>query len=148
MGQYKILHTAQQKKSINSITAKATGAAYLVLVILTDEKYTANIYTIVSDDPIITEAHNETKLSAPYFSKRPLSIAIDALPDNGLVIIKGMSSDGMPIFESGSVSNSETRSSTPDTSSIRTLIKRAHNVGISENELFTPCSAPSRKNSK
>ena len=130
---------------MKSITATATGAAYLVFVTPAEEKYTANTYTTVSDEPIITEAHNETKLSAPYFSNNPSSIAIDALPDIGLVMANGISSDGMPILESGAVNNPETRSRTPDASSIRTLTRSAQSVGMSDTALCTPSLAPKRK---
>ena len=90
----------------------------------------------------------QAKLSAPYYENISSSIAIEALPETGLVTIKGISSEGTPTLESGTLSNSETKSSAPETLSIFTDMTRAHSVGRIEKEVDIPSFAPVIKLSK
>ena len=78
------------KSPINA--AINTNLFFLIPILLV---YIAIVYKVVSVDPIIVEAISPNLLSTPYFIIISLPIAIEALPDIGLNIAKGIISVGI-----------------------------------------------------
>ena len=84
----------------------ATSAAiitHLVFLIPTELVYIAIVYSVVSVEPIITDAINPMLLSTPYCVIISVATAIDALPDIGLNNANGIICAGIFIvFNIGS----------------------------------------------
>ena len=129
----------------NSMTAIAHGRAYPLFFMPTDEKYTPKTYIIVSELPMITDAHAAVKLSAPYFDSISEYIAVDALPDTGLVKSNGKSPSGTPTASAAGEISSEIACGIPDAFSILTPTSSSTNVGSNPTAVFNPSTAPSLK---
>ena len=97
---------------------------------------------------MIIDAHRPIKLSAPYVSSNPSYEAIDAPPDNGLVIAKEKISLGIFKKSHTGLSIFTKRSLIPDAEKIEIETERAHIVGKSPQAVFMPSVAPALKDEK
>ncbi len=122
----------------------AIGTVPRVFLIPIAPKYTETTYKRVSDEPAITEAHLPTKLSAPYVSNILDIIAVDAPPDSGLTKIKGIISDGIPIFAAMGPKNEDNATEAPLALNIYIALSNATRVGNSLIDVLIPSFAPSR----
>ena len=76
--------------NIPTISAiRADTKTNLIFFIPTQLVYIAIVYKVVSVDPIIVDAIKPILLSTPYIVIISVATAIDALPDIGLINIKG-----------------------------------------------------------
>lgn len=77
----------KQEKKIQKIMVKnAAGIVCLVLLTLVAAKYTETIYSTVSLEEDKIDETKDIKLSGPYCSNISLTIAVEALPDTGLIM--------------------------------------------------------------
>lgn len=100
---------------------------------------------MVSEEPIITDAHLPIKLSAPYVFNMSLTVASAALPDIGRIIAIGTSWAGNPSFESSGDSASHTMSKKPDALNMETATISPTNDGNILIDVLKPFFAPFKK---
>lgn len=144
----KILVNMHDKNTLRIEMKIAQGRAYLVFLIFEFEKYTLTTYTTVSDEAIIIEAHNPSKLSTPQLERISLNVANDAPPERGLVIISGKISDGIPNLLKTGDNILVKKSKAPDAENALTATIKAHNVGSNLHALMAPFLIPERNTLK
>ena len=102
----------------------------------------------MSLDARITEAQRAPKESGPSVLRISVNVAIEALPERGLVKINVKISEGTPKRSSNGRSTPAISSDAPDAESMLTPTIKAHIVGRSEKLDFTPSLAPSKNEEK
>ena len=102
----------------------------------------------MSEEAIISEAQSASYESAPHFCKISSKVAREALPDIGLVIIKGKISLGTCKALHIGERAADKKSLAPDAVNRLTLITKAQSDGKSLHALIAPSLAPLRKAEK
>ena len=102
----------------------------------------------MSEDAIISDAQRAGKLSAPFCERSSPKVASEALPEIGLVNIKGKSSFGTPILSKKGETSWLSSSPAPEAVSMLTPTINAHRVGSRFTADTAPFFAPLKKLSK
>ena len=127
----------------NIIVRKAAGYACLVFFIPAAPKYNASVYIIVSEAPIIIDAHLPAKLSAPFRTKSSFTVAFAALPERGRTKTSGTISEGNPILDVTGTIRSHNVDIAPLLENIPNAVISITNTGIRPTAVFSPSFAPS-----